>query len=308
MNLETLAAARRTWTETLDRARELGVEWRGSRFDSYLAIIDELCQLEERRKTDPEAFVEFHREIGRQELLFEGASQMIQLRLASKVWGRLERAVLSAKLKKIVGGPLMPVRGADQGEVTDEPRDTLVELLAAAIMAEHGFEPGLTRVDEDLRLVLAGRPLIIAECKRPMGRETLPTALGSLRTQFWRRKNQGATLCMPFVAAERIEPFASLLTQAESAEELDLEVQRRIRAVIDEIRNICATVPGRSLGTLSPVGVVTFSGAVWVRQPRAHVHYFAVREPFDTGRQEDTPDWLVRQFRHSEGLLAEFAS
>ena len=307
IDLETLASARQQWTETLDGARGLGVEWRGSRFETYLAIIDELIQLEVRRKTDPGAFADFRRDLRRQELLFEAASQMIQLRLSSSVWGRLDRSILARKLRKVTSGlPLPPtVNGASDG--ADESRDTLVELLAAALMAESGFEPELTKTGEDVRFHLAGRPTIVAECKRPLSKETLPTTLSKLRKQFWDRKRKGATLCMPIIAVERIEPFESILMKAESAKVLDGEVDRRIDEAIKEIRRISAEIPRHGLGTLSPVGMVTFCGAALVRQPMTHVDQFTTRKGFDTGPEENAPRWLVEQLRHSAGLLADFA-
>ena len=306
MELEDLASARTRWAETLDRATAFGIEWRGSRFEIYLAVIDELIRLGERRKTDADAYRAFREDLGRQELLFEGASQVIQLRVASRVWDRLDPGVLASKLKKVIRGEPLPLAVAGSENRADESRDTLVELLAAALMAESGFKPELTSSDEDVRFLLTGRPTIVAECKRPVSKDTLPTTLSRLRSQFWKRKKQGALLCMPILAVERVEPFAGILTRAESEWAVDQEVQRQRTVAINEIRRICAEIPRHGLGDLSPVGIVTLCGAVLVHQPITHVYYFTSREPFDTGREDHSPEWLVEQFNHSEGLLTDF--
>jgi len=301
--MENLTDTRESWIKTLNDARTYGADLKGSRFEAYLATLDELVGLQNRRKTDADAYRGFREDLQRQELLFEAASQMLQLQLASFVWSRLDPTVLARKLKTVSRGAVMPIDGAGP----DESRDTLVELFAAAIMAENGFSPQLTASDEDLRFDLPERPTIVAECKRPVGKDTLPTAIGRLRDQFWRRKSQGATLCMPIIAVERIEPFASLLIKAESSDQVDREVRRRMTLAIIEIQRICRDDPRRHLGTLSPAGIATFSGAVLVRRPKTYLHPFTVRLPFDTGDEKDTPEWLAEQFRWSTGLLAEFA-
>lgn len=305
---ENLVEARKAWVDVLDRFQSFDLDWRGSRFETYLGIIDHLVELAERRKTDPDAYREFRENLGRQELLFEGASQMLQLEVASKVWDRLDRRILARKLTKVrEGGPIPRARSHGE-DAADEPRDTLVELQAAALMAECGFEPALTANDEDLRLLLAGHPDVLAECKRPVGMDTLPTTLSKVRRQFWKRQGQGASLCIPVLAVERVHRFAGALRRADTSESVDAEVLRRMEVTIEEIKKICAEVPKHGLGTLAPIGVVTFAGAVLVKEPTTHVYRFATRLAFDTGREQDSPGWLIKQLRHTTGLLREFVS
>ena len=57
--LEGLIDARNACVDVLDRFGMYGVEWRGSRFETYLRVIDDLVQLAERRKTDPDAYRAF---------------------------------------------------------------------------------------------------------------------------------------------------------------------------------------------------------------------------------------------------------
>jgi hypothetical protein len=306
MQLDLLSVAQRQWTDLVVSLGEYGVDWRKSRFAAYLKVVDELVALEEQRKTDPDAYRSFRRDTGKQQLLFEGMSQILQLHMASKVWDRFDRGILKRKLKKIcAGGPLPRPQTGDR-DAADEARDTLVELHAAALLADWGFDPSLTAADEDLRLRLVGRDDVFAECKRPMGMRTLPTAISRLRQQCWQRTMGKRGVCVAVLAVERIHGYSGALRKAQTSQLVDAEVHRRVDLTIRKVRELCSRVPRCSLGTLAPVGLVTFSGAVLVDNPVTHVYRFTYALPFDTGDTSNTPEWLVEQFRTRTGLLGEF--
>jgi len=298
---ETVTTIQKTWLGLLRRVTALGPSWQGTRFESYLAIIDELIELEGRRRTDPDAYRAFRDDLHKQEVLFEGGSQLFQLELAATVWDRLDQNVLADKLEKILAGPVLP-EPATLG--SDQPRDLLVELLAAAMMADCGFTPTISQNDEDLRASSPGRPDVFVECKRPASENSLPGALKKLRSQAWSRKEKrGATLCMAFIAAERVHNFRGLL-KGGTPGEVAIEAERRLDETNNKLRNLAAQT-NMGLSPLTPVGVSTISAAVFVKDP-VIVYHFVTRLPFDTGPAEATPDWLAERLKSSSGLLSSF--
>ena len=297
MPLRSLSEVRNDWFKLLG---DTDPGWRASRFGAYLDVIDELVALERRRLTDPDAFREFRASLEKQELLFEATSQLLSLQLARKAWSRLSQDVLARKVRTVLSGEPLPRKDG----AADEPRDTLVELLAAALFANCGFDAGVTANDEDLHLALAGRnDAIVVECKRPTGEETLPTALGKLRRQLWKRgKNKQ---CMAVIAVERVHGFSGALLKADADADVDFAVSLCMRRTIETIRKIC--LEPRYRLSASTVGIVTFTAAVWVRKPTSHLYPSSTHLPFDIGDGTAVPDWLVRQLnRREDRLLDEF--
>jgi hypothetical protein len=299
VDVKRLVEHRQDWIGILDRTR---TAWRKSRFGEYVDVVDELVQLDERRKLDPDVFRYFRENLLKQEMLFEGASQLLQLQISSKVWDNLDARVLEKKMRKILSGRPLPSMGARSG--ADEPRDTLVELLAASLMANCGFEPGITENKEDLRLHLEGRSPVLAECKRPVGESSVPTAIAKVRNQLWIR-SKGDGPCLAVFAVERIHGFTGLL-KATSSEEVDGEVARRMKETIAMIRQACADRPRCRLAPMAPVGLVIFSAAVFVKEATPYLYPFTRMDFFDTGDEIHVPTWLLQQLRQDGGLLQEF--
>ena len=249
----------------------------------------------------PDVYRAFREDLHKQEVLFEGGSQLFQLQLAATVWDRLDHDVLADKLLRILAGPVLPAPGMGG---SDQPRDLLVELLAAAMMADCGFTPTISRNDEDLRASSSGRPDVFVECKRPASGDSLPSALRAVRSQAWSRKqNRGATLCMAFIAAERVHNFRGLL-RGQTPNEVTREADRRLEETNKRVRRLTAKKK-MGLSPLTPIGVSTISAAVFVKDP-VMVYQFVTRLPFDTGPAEATPDWLAERLNSSGSVLGSF--
>jgi hypothetical protein len=118
-------------------------------------------------KRSPEFIRQYEESNEIQRLTFEAGSQLVQVTLAESIWKDLDRARLRAALKIVVDGPEV------SDDPDDRPRNTLLELVAAADLADRGFKVNLTRKKEDVALECPGVGAGAAECKRPARLETI---------------------------------------------------------------------------------------------------------------------------------------
>jgi hypothetical protein len=123
----------------LARVASLGLDWRASRFATYRQ------ELVAQRAADRAFLAVFRGDEGRQRLSFEAGAQLLQLLLAATVWDRLDRHLLKRALETVFDGP--PLDPPDD----DRPRNTLLELVAAANLADR-FQVSLTTNAKDVRL------------------------------------------------------------------------------------------------------------------------------------------------------------
>jgi hypothetical protein len=141
-------------------------------------------------------------------LLFESIGQWQQLRLSSTVWSLMDRALLTNKLRKIVAGSHLPPVNPDH----DDPRNTLGELVAAAVMHSQGMDVRITE-EEDLSVVVPplalGGPAykVAVECKRPANQQGFDRAVRDVRHQLRSRFGAGYEHAMPVFVVDRLVPI-----------------------------------------------------------------------------------------------------
>jgi len=121
----------------LERVTSLGVPWRGTRFEIYR----EELQVHASPTRD---FIEsVRRDDRRKRLTFETGAQIVQLVMAETIWDQLDVQGLKAALKVIFdNGP------AVDALADDLPRNTLLELVAAALLSGR-FAVAFTELLED---------------------------------------------------------------------------------------------------------------------------------------------------------------
>jgi hypothetical protein len=119
---------------------------------------------------------------------------------ASRIWDRLDPEVLAKKLKLVFQGA--PYRQQE----SDEPRNTLLELVTAFCFANQGFTPKLTADAADVVVELPNTDLkpFAVECKRPMKTETLRKNLKALRHQIPGRYTEDVPHGIAVIGVDRI--------------------------------------------------------------------------------------------------------
>lgn len=253
----TLDVVEARLAETLAAAAALGVRWKGSRFDSYLDIIQRRPRHWRRVDLDDQAVRNATR------LEWEASSQAQQLIDASQVWPRLDQTALADKLRKVFQGPALP---PDKGE-DDAPRNYLLELTTAGLLgATAGFEVELSRHAEDLRVVLPNLGTFLVECKRPSGPASFRKNLTKLRRQLRGRleKSEKGLFGFGVVALDRLvgvhTEFLGVRDRTHLIEVLDNVTRRYLRAVERYARN-----PMTNLGPRVALFGLVFSGSMLLR-------------------------------------------
>jgi len=263
----TPASAIQDWRDTLDLAARIGAPT-GARFAEYLRILETVRELElapDRRA----AFAPFRRDERNLRLLYEGAGQMTQLVLASRVWNRLDPALLARKLRTVMKGDPMP----EQRGKEDHARDTLVELLAASLLTEVGFSPSITENEADVELTGHGFNRVVVECKRPT---SIRSALAASRHQLWKRTRRGEDLGIPVFAIEcaRDLPFKRFMARSEQ------DVDDAVVSMFDDGDRIVRALHYQPEGhyrisKVAPILLFVVSGAVLLDDSRkTHVYNF----------------------------------
>lgn len=246
--VDTLTVA----SAALEHVAALGLDWRGTRFAPYVQIV------EEHRRKDS-AFIARYRSDPRiARLTFEAGSQLAQLCMARLSWDQLDKQRLRAALKKVLEGPEI------NDDTDDQPRNTLLELVAASAFADAGLAPALTKNLEDVTLTCPGVGKGAAECKRPLNADGLPQSLRVIGEQLRRRK--GIAFGAAVVGAERLARLPAQPHEAANPEELEA-ASRQIQNIVTVKMMELARDPAVSLVPTAVVGVVVLSAAILVRQP-----------------------------------------
>ncbi len=256
-----------------------GVHWRGSRWGGYAAILEEVASL------NPETAVAFRKADQKQRLLFEAAGQVFQLDLASRLWTKIDRKLVRRSLEQVRNGSALPGRGDDKA------RNILLELVAAASLADIGFHADLTDDEEDVRLVhdVIGR--VAVECKRPSSLGALEANLKRARAQLVTRLANGAAYGIPIIGMDRIAGLSGALMKATTTEELDKALFEMRTTVIREIVRLCRK-PHVNFGPRVPVAFVIVVGAALVTHPKPNaVVPVTIVHPFTPG-DAPVPDEL----------------
>jgi hypothetical protein len=184
MTLRGPAEMARDLAAALEKARELGVAWRGTRFDRYDQVLRAAAATPaDNRIPSPEG-----------ELYYEALNQAQQMIEAVGLALSVSAPLLPAKLRESMAGEALPAadRAGDHG------RDTLFELAVAHLLSKRGLTVELTANEED---VIATHPALaeplLVECKRPamsaaQGEATnsVVRAMKTARQQLEKRKRR----------------------------------------------------------------------------------------------------------------------
>jgi hypothetical protein len=182
--------------EILAQIKAMGLDWKSpgsDRFVRYLEVLELITN------PPPGLFDTVNDKTDdTRKLIMIGANQVLQLQLAAETFPHLDPDLLKRNLKKILAGPALP-QGND-----DEPRDTLLEMVAAANALDYGFKPSLTAVDEDVRLDHPTLGQGAIECKRPRGWKTLKKNLTKIGDQLRERETTGSKYGIAVIGADRL--------------------------------------------------------------------------------------------------------
>jgi hypothetical protein len=237
----------------LARVAGLGVDWRTSRFATYRE------ELVAQRAAD-RAFIEaFRRDEGRQRLSFETGAQLLQLLLAATVWDRLDRHLLKRALETVFAGAALDPPDDDR------PRNTLLELVAAANLADR-FQVSLTANAEDVRLDHAVLGQGAVECKRPKGIDNILPNLSKIGAQLRAREKSGSRFGVAVIGGDRIARLASQAHEAPTIEIADTSMEELARILADRVLKdawnvACDLLPAACYAT------VIVTGSILVREP-----------------------------------------
>jgi hypothetical protein len=259
-------------SERVDRAlaqvAALGVDWKSGRFGKYRE------ELIAHRHPTPEFIAAVRADEARGRLVFETATQLSQLVMASTVWDRLDAAPLRALLKEIVGGPAI-----DPGD-DDRPRNKLLELYAAAALAGTAFGVSLVKDGEDVRLdhPVHGRGAV--ECKRPKSTKSILHHLNEAGSQLRARQQTGSTFGVVVIGGDRIAQLASQGHEAASADEADGALAQIARQICDAAERELSDPACELLPSIAYLHVVV-PGAVLIRRPGHRIGLRAITQVLD---------------------------
>jgi len=237
----------------LARVGGLGIDWRVSRFATYR---DELVA----QRAADRAFIEaFRRDEGRQRLSFETGAQLLQLLLAATVWDRLDRQLLKRALETVFAGPALDPPDDDR------PRNTLLELVAAANLADR-FQVSLTADAEDVRLDHSVLGQGAVECKRPKGIDNVLPNLSKIGAQLRSREKSGSRFGVAVIGGDRIARLASHAHEAPTIAIADTSMEDLAKILADRVLKgawdvACDLLPAACYAT------VIATGSILVREP-----------------------------------------
>lgn len=279
------------------RIEAMGLPWKTSRFARYIEVLEHLTD-------PPPGFFDQANDKGNEvrALIMEGANQTLQLQLAARTFDHLDQDLLKRSLKKVLRG-----KPLEENE-DDEPRNTLLEFVAAATALDLGFSISLTAVDEDVRLdhPEIGRGAI--ECKRPLHAGTLLKNLNKIGDQLREREKTGSTYGFAVIGADRMLGLntGKIYSCKDLAEEHDVTTRfsnLATAAILEASRDPkCRLVPP------GLIGITVLASAVTVDEPRAVRPLIRV-SPFPLVPPERLPPGLDRLLRDPpSGPMAEFRS
>lgn len=202
-------------------------------------------------------------------------------------------------LQEIVAGP--ELTESDD----DKPRNTLLELVTAALLSDRGFDVDITKDREDVTLQCPGAGKGAAECKRPSRCENILPNLRRIGEQLRQREKRGSNFGVAVLGLDRASGLCRAIHEAETVDELDwaLTLIRNDAAarVAEAVQDpACNVVPA------AVCGVVVISGAVLIRKPR-HIRPFCTEEPMALVDESQIHPEIVSRMNHPpKGPLEKF--
>lgn len=235
----------------LGRLESLGVAWKGTRFETYLRLLEDAVSRTYPRRIDWKN--------GRAEFLaeLEAIGQTAQLACALQLRERVERDLLVERLRFVVSGRPIPT------EVDDKPRNTLLELTAGYLLFHGGAGVELTTAREDLVIHLPGVPPIPAECKRPLGPWTVERNVKGARRQLEATRNRYPAGGLVVFGLDRVAGVSGDLGNVARPEDLSGAVKDVLDGGAREIRRL----GGAKLEKVAIAVVTVLVGAVYLVEP-----------------------------------------
>jgi hypothetical protein len=219
-----LAACR----ETLDRLVQVGVGWKGTRFDMYKRTVEEMAELSYPRSVN----LENKDEREKDRFFREAASQFSQLNVSTALWEKQDQAVLASKLKDVVSGTAMPAKGKDW----DPSRNALAELATGSLLERRGFLVTLTSAKEDLIARSPSLGEFAVEVKRPASEESIENNLKRLRSQLKQRCKRPGCMGLAVVAIDRIVSLAGSMARSQTEFEFRSTLDRTMEEQTVKLR------------------------------------------------------------------------
>lgn len=241
-------------TITFNSMTALGVKWETTRFALYKQRWEKAANRSYPRIIKSKDFDE-------ERLFFEAASQCQQLVRSSQIWADIDCAVLISKLEKVLKGRELP----PLDNLDDEPRNTLLELMTAAMLKRCGFEVQLTGQQADVIATRPGIPLLAVECKRPSSVKAIQRNLRRLRDQLTKRCHTGELVGMPVIGIDRISELAGSFVSTQSTDMVEQIVVAKTKKIANDILDV-AWRQKITFAPMAPLGAVILVGTVYVGQ------------------------------------------
>lgn len=242
-------------TSALAYCEELGLGDRvnESRFTEYKARIESICSMIEHgplESLSPEI---------KQELKDRHLEYILSLTESLEFAGTIDffktcdAKIARQKLAKILAGPVMP---KDEGENSNEPRNTLFEVNLASKAWRAGLKPSLGKL-ADIEVEIAGKPLFI-ECKRPLSENGIRTGLKRARKQIdhWvKHKAPGPRGVIAVSVTKSLNPGDKILPYREVAaakESLSNLLEQLAEANKETLHNLGTNIIGVMFHVITP--------------------------------------------------------
>lgn len=197
---------------------------------------------------------------------FEAYSQLGQLVMVERAAERLQSREFRQALSKISRG------GYLQETDDDIPRDTLLELVVAAVFADAGFDVELTTNAEDLRIDVPGLGWGIAECKRPRHRGTMLKNAREAVAQIGKRIRTDPSIQfgVPVLGLDLVMMPLSQPHAARNEKELDDALENEKARLINELTEGLQSESLQHFGYI-PFGALSVSGAFFLKEESAMI-------------------------------------
>ena len=172
-----------------------------TRFATYMTTLREIALLPHPRVVNRRD----NQELQRDRIYREATVQFHQLNVSTRVWGNQDPDVLSQKLQSVFSGPILPAPGDDW----DPARNSLLELVTAAMLARYGMTAELTRDSADIIVKIPGWEEVLAvEVKRPTSVSAIQKNLKKARKQLRERCKVPGRIGMAVMGFDRTSALA----------------------------------------------------------------------------------------------------
>jgi hypothetical protein len=240
--------------DTLRKAEQFGVAWKGTRFAGYLRLWREA---ENRQYPVNLQGAEGDRLA---EHLWEAASQAQQLIRSAPIWDEVKRDVLIEKLKKVFRGTESPPASGED----DEPRNILLELVTAGLLKYSGFDVDLPR-EGDVFAALPEADFVV-ECKRPASVKKLEASLKGIRRKLKERRWQHPDRKgVAVVGIDRLTGIVGRSPHTRDLGSLQSALERKAQQLTEEIVRLA---PKTKLATQASFGCVILATAIFVESEK----------------------------------------